>query len=365
MPSANVNWPPPLQRLTPFYPGQMGVPGTDSDRGLRLDSNGIILWVDPNHVDANDGRDGTNPDSPLRTVQAAVNKCRAHRGDVVAVMANSYWTHSSLTSARRTPIREAVTVNTPGVRIVGIAPSSSLGVFWEPPANDGVCITVNALDVTIEGFAFWNDTYTGGTGILAVWGGGLYGDNLTVRNCFFYSDLDYGVDLDFSYNTYIEDCYFQTIGIAAINNIGTHGDPDWIVIRRNIFTSCVAAIDLDDTNYANIEDNEILYCPTGIVITGGCYDKIKGNVINITQGAGTVAISGGGLFESVVHENVINGAPGGTNNMINLTGGSGNMVSGNWLSCDKTEYNTTCSDATSGKWVNNHCDDGEAVLPPT
>lgn len=364
MPSANVNWPPPLTRLTPFYPGQMGVPGTDHDRGLRLDSNGIILWVDPNHVDANDNRDGTNPDSPLATVSAALSKCRAYRGDVIAVMGNSFWVHGNTAVGRATPIREAVTVSVPGVRIVGVAPSSSLGVYWEPPANDGVCITVNAIDVVIEGFAFWADTYTGGTGIHAQWDGPPYGDNLVVRNCFFYSDLDYGVRLDFSYNSYIEDCYFQEIGIAAIENPGTFGDPDWVVIRRNLFTGSAAAIDLDDTNYADIEDNQILVCPTGIVINGGAYAKIKDNVINTTQGAGIVAIDGEGLTESVICGNVLNGTPGGTNNLIDLTGGALNMVSDNWLSCSIAQYDVTCSDATSGSWVNNHCEDGDPVLPP-
>ena len=124
MPSANVSWPPPLQRLTPFYPGQYGVPGTDSDRGLRLDSNGIILYVDPNHVDPSDNRDGTNPDAPLATVQAAVNKCRAYRGDTIAVMGNSFWTYGNMAVGRATPIREEVTINVPGIRLVGLSPGS-------------------------------------------------------------------------------------------------------------------------------------------------------------------------------------------------------------------------------------------------
>ena len=76
MPGSNVSWPIPLTRLTPFYPGQMGVPGTDSDRGLRTNSEGCIFYVDPNHVDPNDNRDGTNPDSPLNTVAAALLKCQ-------------------------------------------------------------------------------------------------------------------------------------------------------------------------------------------------------------------------------------------------------------------------------------------------
>ena len=45
MPSANVRWGTPLTRLNPWYPGQFGVPGTDSETGLRLDSNGTVFYV--------------------------------------------------------------------------------------------------------------------------------------------------------------------------------------------------------------------------------------------------------------------------------------------------------------------------------
>jgi hypothetical protein len=367
MPSANVRWPVPLIRQKPFYPGLFGVPGTDNTRGQRSDANGVVFYVDPNASGVSDLRDGTDPEGPLQTVGKALTLCRPYMNDIIAVMPNSYWTHADTTQGRATPIGEQVTVSVPGVRIVGVMPPSSIGIPWVPIENDGVCIRVTAIDVVIEGFCFRNAAYTGGTGIHAIWGGaGVgYGDNLTVRHCFFCSDLDYGVRTDFSYNSYIEDCYFQSIGIAAIENPGTQGDPDWIVIRRNIFTGCAVAIDLDDTDYVVIEDNEIIACPTGIVLNGGAYAKIKNNVINTTQGAGVVAIDGEGLTESVIHGNVINAAPGGTRNMIDLNGGATNIVSDNWLSCTILQYDTTCEDATSGSWVNNHCTDGSPVAPPT
>ena len=120
MPATNVNWPTPLTRLNPWYPGQMGVPGTDVDTGLRLNTGGKILWVDPNHVDPNDGRDGTNPISPLATVGEAINQCRPYRGDVIAVAHSGFWTYGDMTSSNITPIAETVVVDVPGVRIVGV-----------------------------------------------------------------------------------------------------------------------------------------------------------------------------------------------------------------------------------------------------
>ena len=156
MAAFNVPWSAPLTRLNPWYPGQFGVPGTDSETGLRLNTEAAIFWVDPNAVDANDQRDGTNPTAPLQTVAAALTKCEAYRGDTIAVMHNGYWTYGDTTASHVTPIQESVTVDVPGVRIVGIAPSATLGVPWVPAANNTTLITISALDVMIEGFCFWD-----------------------------------------------------------------------------------------------------------------------------------------------------------------------------------------------------------------
>ena len=364
MPAQNVNWPIPLTRFKTLFPGQMGVPGTDNERGLRSDCHGTIFYVDPNAVGVSDGRDGTDPEAPLQTVAKALTLCQAYRNDVIAVMFNGYWTYADVTSGRRTPIAEQVTVDVPGVRIVGVAPSSPLGVPWVNTANSGVAITVDAIDVVIEGFCFWNPTYTGCTAILAQWDGvTAYADNLIVRNCFFYDEFAIAIDLDYCYNSYIEDCVFQSVD-KGINNNGTNGDPDWLIIRNNVFTACTVAIDLDDTSYPIIEDNEIIDCPTGITFDGATAAKIKNNVVNITVGSGVTAIHGRSSSECVICGNVLNGDPTGTNNLIDLTGGSNAMVADNWLSCTIAQYDVTCSDATSGAWVRNHCVDNETAAAP-
>lgn len=339
MPSSNISWPVPLQRLTPWYPGQFGVPGTDSDRGLKQDSNGKIIWVDPNHVDANDQRDGTNPDSPMATVAAALTKCRAYSGDVIAVMFNSLWTYGNVSVGRATPILESVTVTTPGIRIVGIAPSGSLGVPWVPSLANTPCITVHAMDVLIEGFNFWNaGVLAGTTGVHAEWDApSVYGENLTVRHCYFYG-LAYGIQLDYAWNNYIEHCRFESITTAAIHNPSTFGEPDYTTIRDNVFIDNVADINLPACDFELIERNVFADVTAAITTTTG--------------------------DNNTIHGNVINGDPTGTNNYINMTGGSNNMVSDNWLGCSIAQYDVTCSDATSGQWVRNHCVDGETVAAP-
>jgi hypothetical protein len=346
MPASNVLWPVPLQRLTPWYGGQIGVPGTDSDRGLRLDSNGKILYVDPNHVDANDNRDGTNPDSPLRTVAAALTKCRAYMGDVIVVAFNADWTYSNLTLGRPLPVTESVVVTVPGVRIVGLAPSSSLGVPWFPTGDNATCITVRAMDVLIEGFCFWNTGHTGTTAILAEWGTPtpppvvVYsGENLTVRHNFFYH-LAYGVRLDYTWNCFVEGNYFQGCTTAAVHNPSVYGEPDYLTVRGNVFTSNTADLSLPDCDYELIEGNRFMSVTAAITLLTGTHNTI--------------------------HANTIEGNPAGTNNYINLTGGSNNLVSGNWLACTIAQYDTTCSGgAGSGSWVNNLCSNGPTTAPPT
>jgi parallel beta-helix repeat protein len=338
MPGTNVSWPVPLTRLTPWYPGQFGVPGADSDRGLRQDSNGKILWVDPNHVDANDNRDGTNPDSPLATVAAALTKCRAYSGDVIAVMFNSFWTYGSTAVGRPLPINEAVTITTPGIRIVGVS-SGSLGVPWTPSTANTPAITVHAMDVVIEGFNFWNGNSLAGTvGILAEWNGPvIFGENMTVRHCSFYG-LAYGVQLDYTWYCHITDCQFDTISVAGIFNPSVYGEPDYTTIENNTFWGGVAAINLPAADYCIIRNNVFQNCDAAILMLGGALNTIHGNTIN---------------------EN-----PAGANNYIDLTGGSSNLVSDNWLGCSIAQYDATCSDSTSGQWVRNHCVNGETAAAP-
>lgn len=319
MPSANVLYPPPLTRLNPFYPGQLGgVPGVSTETGLRTDTNGTVFYVDPNAVGVSDLRDGTDPNEPLQTVAAALTHCGAYQNDVIVVASNSAWEHGNQAVGRATAITEEITVSVPGVRIVGLAPSSSLGVVWRPVTASGVMITVDAMDTLIEGFCFIDDLAVGNsTGIAAFWNSPPYGDNLTVRHCFFGDDLDYGVILDFSYYADIHDNYFDNVQVAAIFNLNVEGDPDYVRIHDNQFLDCTAAIWLLDS--------------------GGC----------------------------AIYRNLIHGSAVGTNNFINLTGGANNIVADNYFACTIAQYDTTCSDTNSGAWLHNHCVNGIPAAPPT
>ena len=64
----------PQIRLQPWYPGQMGVPGSDVQRGLRWAPAGIVLYVDENHPNTSAAADGTDPENPLNSIQVAITR---------------------------------------------------------------------------------------------------------------------------------------------------------------------------------------------------------------------------------------------------------------------------------------------------
>jgi parallel beta-helix repeat protein len=317
MPASNVLWMPPLTRFPTLWPGQTGVPGTDHDRGERMHCTGEVFYVDPNFPGVSDQRDGTSPTSPLQTVAAALTHCQPYRGDVIAVMSSAYWRHADQTLGYALPIQEEVVVTIPGVRIVGLFPSGDLGVPWRVTQNGGIAITVRAIDVLVEGFCFYEPTFTTPIGIRAEWGGlnSYHGDNLTVRHCFFDGTLDYGIQLDFSWYAQIYGNIFQEIDTAAVFNLNVIGDPDYAQVYDNTFMNCAAAIKLTDSDDCFIYNN-----------------RIYGNAAGVA-------------------------------NFIDLTGGARNFVADNWLGCTTAQYalGGTCAGSATDSWVRNHCTDAETI----
>jgi len=67
----------PLERLKPWYPGQLGIPGSDNPLGIRMEPQGLVYYVDGSSAVANDSNDGTDPDEPFETIQAAITASNA------------------------------------------------------------------------------------------------------------------------------------------------------------------------------------------------------------------------------------------------------------------------------------------------
>jgi len=333
MPSANVAFPGgpmPLTRLNPWYPGQFGVPGTDNETGLRMHCTGAVFWVDPNFPGVSDLRDGTNPTNPLETVGAAQALCQPYRGDTIAVMANNNWIYGDTSLGYATTITESVTVTVPGVKIVGVSPSSAIGVYWDPAAAGGTAITVQASDVLIEGFAFMGFG-TNETAIHAEWNGDTYGDIMTVRNCYFEGGnqgLDNGITLDYSWYHDIHNNFFDECLVYGIYNAAADSDSAYLRIHHNQFHDIgTTAIMLPDGDRCEIYENSFynVNAATGVAAPDAFIDT--------GSGAGS---------RNFVHNNKLSCA---------LGAGAGG-------------YDNTCSASGTDAWVQNFCLNGPTVGNP-
>lgn len=332
MPATNVRLPMPLARLNPVYPGQMGVPGGWTETGLRLHPTGTTFYVDPNFPGASDQRDGTDPTSPLLTVAAAISKCQSYRGDVIAVSTNSAWIYAEggqgqPTAQYTTPIREEVTVNVSGIRIVGQS-FGTLGVLWNPASDGGTCINVAAMDVIIEGFVFDDGPHTGCNAIYAEWDGTtLFGENMTVRHCYFDDSIDKAIQLEYAWYCDIHDNVFQ-----ECDEHGIYVDPAG-----------------SGTAYCQIHNNWFMNCAVAMTLRG-CDDS--------------------SVYQNFIYNGKAKGALAATDEGIDTTGGGENMIFDNWFSCilpavangDWDDLNTG---SVTDAWINCHCLDGDAITTPT
>jgi len=281
-------------------------------------------------VDNDDRRDGTDPEAPLTTVAAALAKCEAYRGDVILVMDNGAWLYTN-PNDYATVIAESVIVTVPGVSIIGVSPSSSVGVPWTPAADLGWCIEVRACDVLIDGFAFVGYPQdTGANGILAEYAGGYYGDNVTIRNCYFDSEVVTAIQLEFSWQTRIYGCKFEG------SDYGIYVDPDGL-----------------GAAYEDIYDNEFLNCSLGAVYAPGIENsRIHHNsVYNANAQAGGASTDEG----IITTDGVVNGRQ--------------NMVYENHLSCvlpllGVGDYDDLCSASPTDAWINNYCLNGPTTTAP-
>jgi len=318
----------PLIRQGPWFPGQMGVPGSDTRQGLRTHPTAVVLYVDPNHADASDAHDGTDPDHPLATVANAITKCAPYRGDVILVGANSGWQFANPASGYTVSIAEEVTLNVPGVRLVG-SNHGALGVVWEPvaAAGAGTCIAVTVMDCTIEGFAFQGGLL-GGRAIFLDWNGvTAWGENACVRHCTFDDDIDIGVEMEFSWYNEIAHCLFQECDAAGVYLDPAGSGAAYCAIHDNVFQDCLAALAVNGLDRSVIARN---------VIYNG-----------LAQGAGAA-----------------------TNAGIDTTAGLQNTVAENVFSCllpvpangDWDDLNTA---GASDAWMGNHVMNGLAITNPT
>ena len=185
----------PQVRLQPWYPGQLGVSGSDVQRGLRWEPTGIVLYVDENHPNAHSVGDGTDPEEPLDSIQTAVNNLIAF-----AAAMNCSLEGSVIVVAAEATIEESVVIGPTApahCTILGSGPGVD-GPSWTAAVDAGTALTVRQVGWTIEGFRF--ETGAGGTAIRLEWspwlGLGHVGNRTKIINNYFdgiWAGL-YGID---------------------------------------------------------------------------------------------------------------------------------------------------------------------------
>lgn len=291
-------------------------------RNVQADSR--IFYVDPNNTLSSDSNSGEDPAYPLLTIAQAVTNCRAYKGDRIYVLSNDGWQYGSGLSNN---ITETVTIpaTKPGISLVGVG-AGSIGVYWSPENAGETCLTIYAIDVTVDGFCFWGD----GNGIYVEWDGAtLYGENTTIRNCFFDDGMDTAIQLEYSWFCEIYNCYFQECDAYGVMTDVAGSATTYTKIHHNYFANCgTAAISL----LGGADNNEV-------------YNNA---VYNSDAESGVAA----------------------TNEGIDTTGGRENLVHHNTLSCllpvpANGDYNDFCTASATDSWNQNYCLDGPSVTNPT
>jgi hypothetical protein len=134
-------------RLLPFYGGQLGVPGSDTELGLHpepITAFGAGNFYYVNGYIGVDTNDGYTPDSPFLTITHALSKCVAHNHDYIIVM--------RYPSAGATGETWPISVDVETVHILGANMAGASPLAWIAPTGDTAAFSIAANGVEIAGF---------------------------------------------------------------------------------------------------------------------------------------------------------------------------------------------------------------------
>ena len=320
----------PQVRAAPWYPGQMGVWGSDVTGGLRWDSAGIVLYVNNIHPECHDDNDGTNPAAPLETIQQAV--------DNLVAWETRYTADGSLSAVGSVIVVAPGTYSEDVAVVRGAAPdyctilgggNDKYSVIWGPDDED--CLTISAYGWRIAGFHF--QPGDSGAGVRLTRPAGPGAEGTVIQNCFFNGGWGtglYGVELSGApanvsvldcrfaefdaaspcitvtstltaspYQTHILGCTFQE-SVEYITSVA--GGWNASIIAHNVFAAATPAL-AATTTYINLGDGSRGYNVVTQNFFGGVYSNVGGYtaeagaldnwVGNIaTPNAGTVADNG-------------------------------------------------------------------------
>lgn len=182
----------PIIRFQPAYPGQMGVQGSDTSRGYRSSSAGVVFYVDADHPNATTTADGTDPNNPLTTIAAALARLVTFHalssvqaeGSVIVVSPGTY---TDSVTIDRTSYPADCTLLAAG--------NSKFDVVWVPASGDA--LTIDQSGWLVDGFHF--QPADDGAGVHLTWAAGAGAEDTCIQNCFFdgrWGTGLYGIELE-------------------------------------------------------------------------------------------------------------------------------------------------------------------------
>lgn len=293
----------PQVRLQPFYPGQMGVDGSDVQRGLRWDSAGIVLFVDTNHPGASDAADGTDPENPLETINGAITRLTAHQTAEGRMLRGSWIVLAPGTYS------ESVTtpVATDHVTVIGGGAygSTPTQTTWASDSDDDPCLIVASWDWRFKGIRFRSPLNVPSVvlarGADAPWGAAGYdGANTVIENCWFLGNMTGmgGLALHGApYGCIIRDNWFyyhNNVGNTAygisVTSAGT-ANPYMYRIERNYFAEndnhITRAGGVGSFNVSLIANN-IFMTGSQVPVSGGIYMDLRAGTLGMNTVTGNI-----------------------------------------------------------------------------
>ena len=307
----------PQVRQAPWYPGQMGVPGSDVPRGLRSQSNGVVFYVSADHPNATATADGTDPENPLSTIAAAMARLVTFHalagvqaeGSVIVVSPGTYT--DNITIDRTSYPADCTLI---------AAANSKFDTVWVPASGDA--LTIDQSGWVIDGFHF--QPAADGAGVHLTWTAGSGAED-----------------------TYIQNCFFDGRWGTGLYGIELEGAPANVTVQNNRFAEFSTAqpcIVVRSCNQASPYQNHFF---------GNTFQESVEYITNIAEGY-NACIFAGNFFVAAT------GALAATTTYIDL-GGPGlgyNMVVGNYFSGDYSNAGGyTAEGAGTDNWVGNYAED--------
>ena len=306
------------------YPG--GFSNGVTIRGVPIDSPnpGEVFWVNNSSVLAKGGVGGSNNNDgsyrrPFKTIDYAIGKCTANRGDIIYVMPGHSETVSTATGGTA-----AVDIDVAGVSIIGLGTGAKQARFDFTLAAGAV--TVGASNVSIINMNFHANVPSVLIGLTVT----TLMTNLEVKDCLFDVETTvtdaFVVAIQFAVgnsNFLIENCYFdsglQALATHAIYLVGATAGG---IIRNNLITGDYTTACIGGLTTLSTE----IYILENYLCNGGSANV--GAVATISM----VAASTGAVVGNYSHCNVATGVL----HFVN----TGMFHANNWMGEDAGSANT-------------------------